>query len=79
MTQKQLGAGLGWAQAHVSEIENGKVDPRLSNVVQMARLVDHELMLIPTALIPAVRAMISGKLEQPLWSIEEEDEGSRQL
>ncbi len=74
LTQAQLGKRLGWAQTRVSTIEKGRVDPRLSSVVQMARLVDHELMLVPKSMLPAIQAMLSGKTEEPLWTIGDEEE-----
>jgi len=75
-TQQQLGQHLGWAQTRVSTIENGRVDPRLSSVIQIARLVDHEVMLIPSAMVPAVQALLSGKTEDPLWSADDEEESA---
>ena len=77
LTQAQLGERLGWAQTRVSTIESGRVDPRLSGVVQMARVVDHELMLVPRAMVPAVSAMLAGKPEEPLWSLGNEEETAR--
>jgi predicted transcriptional regulator len=76
LSQKQLGQGLGWAQAHVSEIESGRVDPRLSSVIQMSRLVDQELMLVPRTLVPAVQALLSGQEEKSLWSVEDDEESN---
>ncbi len=45
--QSELGKKLGLPQSHISTIENEVTDPRLSTVEDMARLLDHELMLIP--------------------------------
>jgi transcriptional regulator with XRE-family HTH domain len=75
-TQSELGERLGWAQARVSAVENGRLDPRLSSIVQMGRLLDQEIMLVPRALLPAVQTLISGKTEEPLWSADEEDHDS---
>jgi transcriptional regulator with XRE-family HTH domain len=74
MTQQELGQHLGWAQNRVSTIENGRTDPRLSNVIQVGRLLGHELMLVPSAMVPAVQTLFSGKTEEPLWSVDD-DEG----
>ncbi len=64
---------MGLPQSHVSAIENGKVDPRLSNVIEMARLLDYEPILIPRTLLPSVRALLGGQPESPLWQADEED------
>jgi len=74
LTQGALGKRISLPQSHISLIEKGKVDPRLSSVVEMARSLGHEVMLIPKALVPAVEALLSGKSEKPLWSVDS-DEG----
>jgi len=44
-------------------------------VVELARQLDHEVVLVPRALLPAVRALLSGTEEAPLWQVGgEEDE-----
>jgi HTH-type transcriptional regulator / antitoxin HipB len=75
ITQKTLGERMGLPQSHVSAIENAKVDPRLSSVIELARLLDLEPMLIPREQVLAVRALIDGKPDTPLWTMEEDDEG----
>jgi transcriptional regulator with XRE-family HTH domain len=76
LTQQELGERLGWSQGRVSAIENGRIEPRLNSVMQMSRLLDHEVILVPRALLPAVQSMISGKEDQPLWSTGEEQENT---
>lgn len=72
MKQFELGSKLGLPQSHVSSIESGKSDPRLSTAQDMARILDHELMLIPRPLIPHVNAMIRGTNHQsPRWTLNE--------
>jgi transcriptional regulator with XRE-family HTH domain len=79
LSQKALGQRMGWPQGHVSAIENGKVDPRLSSLLEMARLLDQELVLVPRAVLPAVQAMLRGEEdESPLWQRDEpEGEGDQ--
>ena len=69
LTQKELGAKIGLPQSHISQIEAGRIDIRLSSLLELARLLDLEPMLIPRSLVPAVRAMTSeqGELHQPAW------------
>lgn len=74
LSQKDLGGRLGFAQSYVSSIEAGKVEPLFKNVMEMARALDLELMLIPRKVVPAVRTLLSGKKQEPLWKIDDEDE-----
>lgn len=60
LKQSTLGTKLGLPQSHISKIERGGTDPRLSTVADMARLLDQELVLVPRRLVPAVKALIRG-------------------
>lgn len=57
LSQSALGAKVGLAQSHISKIERSAVDPQVSSLVEIARALDLELMLIPTQLVPAVQAL----------------------
>lgn len=59
LTQASLGAMIGLPQSHISNIERGKTDLRLSSLLEMARLLDLEVTLVPRNYLPAVRAIIS--------------------
>jgi len=74
ISQRALGARIGLPQSHVSAIETGKVDSRLSSIIELARQLDQELLLIPRALVPAVRALLAGDEDAPLWQAGEYDE-----
>jgi len=75
LKQAELGAKLGLPQSHISTIEIGRTDPRLSTVTDMARLLDRELVLVPRAMLPAVMAFIDGEDEQkPLWTLDSYNE-----
>ncbi|ADH87249.1 helix-turn-helix transcriptional regulator [Desulfurivibrio alkaliphilus] len=69
LTQGALGAKMGLPQSHISQIEAGKVDMRLSSFLEMARFLDLEPVLVPRALTPAVRSLLSGDkgAPQPAW------------
>lgn len=76
MKQSELGQKLGLPQSHISTIENGATDPRLSTVEDMARLLDQELMLIPRELVQVIRAMLRSETEsnnQRRWMPDEEE------
>jgi transcriptional regulator with XRE-family HTH domain len=57
LSQRALGAKVGLAQSHISKIERAAVDPQLSSLVEIARVLGLELMLIPTQLVPAIQAL----------------------
>ncbi|MYH56476.1 MAG: helix-turn-helix transcriptional regulator [Boseongicola sp. SB0675_bin_26] len=60
LSQRALGAKTGVPQSHISRIENGAVDLRLSSLVELARVLDLELTLVPRRKLPAVRAITRG-------------------
>ena len=73
LKQSEFGNKLGLPQSHISRIERGETDPRLSTVIDMARIVDRELILVPRRLAPANRPMIEGGHDQePMWKPDEE-------
>lgn len=57
-SQRDLSERAGIPQAHISRIESGSVDVKVSTLVQLARLLDLELLLAPRSSIPAVGALI---------------------
>jgi len=75
MKQSELGKKLGLPQSHVSKIEQGATDPRLSTVADMARVMDHELMLVPRQLVPHVTSLLRGEDDRERrWQPDEEVE-----
>jgi transcriptional regulator with XRE-family HTH domain len=56
--QTELGNRLGLPQPHVSGIESGKVTPRLKTLLDLVRVLDYDLLLVPRSLVPAVQALI---------------------
>lgn len=60
LSQRALSAKAGIPQSHISRIENGAVDLRLSSLVELARVLDLELTLVPRRKLPAVRAITRG-------------------
>ncbi len=77
LTQGALGARMGLPQSHISQIEAGKIDIRLSSFLEMARLLDLEPMLVPRSLTPAVRSILSGdgdEISRPTWQPDSDTE-----
>jgi transcriptional regulator with XRE-family HTH domain len=57
LSQRALGDKVGLAQSHVSKIERSAVDPQVSSLLEIARALGLEVMLVPTKLVPAVQAL----------------------
>jgi transcriptional regulator with XRE-family HTH domain len=75
LSQAELGQKLGLPQSHISKIEKGGTDPRLSTVQDMARLVGAELVLVPREYLPVVEGIIRGEnAQRPRWQTDEDDE-----
>ena len=58
LSQRALSARVGIPQSHISKIEKGAVDLRVSSLVELARVLDLEVELVPRKALPAVRAMV---------------------
>jgi transcriptional regulator with XRE-family HTH domain len=57
LSQRALGAKVGVAQSHISKIERAAIDPQVSTLMELARTLGLELMLVPAPLVPAVQAL----------------------
>lgn len=58
ISQTALGERAGLPQSHISKAENGAVDLTTSNLIELARALDLEVMLVPRGLVPAVSSLI---------------------
>lgn len=58
LSQRELSARSGVPQGHISKIENGTVNLRLSSLVELARALDLEFTLVPRKSLPAVQAIV---------------------
>jgi transcriptional regulator with XRE-family HTH domain len=65
LSQRDLSAATGLPQAQISKIENGTVSPRLESLIQLARALELEIMLIPRKFVPAVQAITRGAEGEP--------------
>ena len=75
LNQSELGKKMGMPQSHVSKIEKGLSDPRLSTISDMARSLDQELILVPREKLSIINALINQDDEQqPMWNIDKDDE-----
>src|SRR5712692_5545601 len=57
-SQAELGRRAGLPQMHISGIESGKIVPRFDTLLDLVRILDYDLLLVPRALVPAVQAMV---------------------
>lgn len=75
-SQRDLSQRAGVPQAHISKIESGAVDMRLSTLVQLARLLDLEPVLTPRAALPAVQAIVrEAETDDPARALREAARG----
>lgn len=58
LTQRALSQRVGVPQSHISKIENGETDLRLSSLIELALALDLHLALIPRQLAPAVAHLV---------------------
>jgi len=58
LSQRALSKKGGVPQSHISKIESGAVDLRLSSLIELARVLDLELALVPRKAVPAVQSIV---------------------
>lgn len=82
LSQRELAARSGVPQSHISKIESGVVDIRLSSLVALARILEMELVLVPRKAASAVKSVIQGMKQgekKPLtfaaYTLEEDKDG----
>jgi len=82
LSQRALSKLAGVPQSHISRIEAGTVDLRLSSLVEIARALDLEVTLVPRRNVSAVRMIVrSGQpippadVVRPAYSLDEDDDG----
>jgi transcriptional regulator with XRE-family HTH domain len=65
LSQQALGDRVGSPQSHISKIEQGKTDLRLSGLIALARALDLEVALVPKKSVSAVEAVVRQSLPSP--------------
>ena len=70
LSQRALSAMAGVPQSHISKIENGTVDLRVSSLVELARVLDLELILVPRKAVSAVHAVVRSRAESVPTAVE---------
>ena len=60
---------------HISGIESGKIVPRFDTLLDLVRVLDYDLLMVPRSLVPAVQALIRDHRNRD----QHRDEGERSL
>ena len=76
--QRELGAEVGLPQPHISAIETGETVPRFDTLLDIVRVLDLDLLLVPRSLVPAVQSLIRSQkkgesVEKSLYAADDED------
>ena len=81
-SQAELGQRVGLPQMHVSGIETGKIVPRFDTLLDLVRVLEYDLTLVPRSLVPAVQALVRAHRhpgarvaeegERPLYAVDDE-------
>jgi HTH-type transcriptional regulator/antitoxin HipB len=77
LSQRALGDRVGLPQSHISTIESGSVDLQASSLLEIARALDLELVLVPRGALPAIRAIQSGLAsteQRPAYRLDDEED-----
>jgi transcriptional regulator with XRE-family HTH domain len=77
-SQAELGRRVGLPQVHISGIETGKVAPRCDTLLDLVRVLDYDLLLVPRSLVPAAQALIRD-YRGPSGGQIDDDDGERPL
>jgi HTH-type transcriptional regulator/antitoxin HipB len=82
LSQRALSQKVKIPQAQISKIENSTVDLKVSTLINLARALDLEVMLVPRSDVSAVSAVIKRARQKqdrippqrPAYTLDDEDE-----
>ena len=57
-SQAATGRQAGLTQKHVSAIESGKIMPRFDTLLDLVRMLDLDLVIVPRSMTPTINAMV---------------------
>lgn len=85
-SQRDLASRLGVGQRHISGIESGKIVPRYDTILEIVRMLDRDLIMVPRALVPVVQSLIRDHLkdqpgegeERPLYAADRDEDSSEE-
>jgi transcriptional regulator with XRE-family HTH domain len=81
-SQRDLATRLSVGQRHISGIESGKIVPRYDTLLELVRALDHDLLMVPRALVPVVQSLVRDHLkdqpgegeERPLYAVDNDED-----
>ncbi|MBS0655040.1 MAG: helix-turn-helix transcriptional regulator [Verrucomicrobia bacterium] len=78
LSQRALSTRSGVPQSHISKIESGLVNLQTSSLIELARALDLELLLVPRVLVHTVQALQRGMKQKgsqprPKYHLDEEE------
>lgn len=79
ISQRELSTKSGVPQGHISKIENGAVDLRVSSLVALARILDLELTLVPRKSVSAVQSIVRSNAGSGLIDSQSARQARREL
>lgn len=85
-SQRELASRLSVGQRHISGIESGKIVPRYDTLLEIVRMLDRDLIMVPRALVPVVQSLIRDHLkdqpgegeERPLYAVDRDEDSSEE-
>jgi transcriptional regulator with XRE-family HTH domain len=85
-SQRDLANRLSIGQRHISGIESGKIVPRYDTLLEIVRMLDRDLIMVPRALVPIVQSLVRDHLkdepgegeERSLYAAERDEDNSQE-
>jgi len=85
-SQKELGSRIGLPQMHISGIESGKIVPRYDTLLEIVRILDRDLIMVPRALVPVVQSLVRDHVkdlpgegdERPLYAADRDEDNPQE-
>ncbi len=85
-SQRDLASRLGIGQRHISGIESGKIVPRYDTLLEIVRMLDCDLIMVPRALVPIVQSLVRDHLkdepgegeERSLYAADRDEDNSQE-
>jgi transcriptional regulator with XRE-family HTH domain len=69
LNQRELGALAGLPQSHISKIETGRADIRISSLVELARILELDVRLVPRKALPAIDTVVRSVMRTSIDAI----------
>jgi transcriptional regulator with XRE-family HTH domain len=85
-SQRDLASRLGIGQRHISGIESGKIVPRYDTLLEIVRMLDRDLIMVPRPLVPIVQSLVRDHLkdepgegeERSLYAADRDEDNSQE-